>query len=115
MSRADVYEVDVDPVDGCHELRQGIELRLRPTPVVAATLVVNQLLQLGQLGTLRSIGDGLLDDYTNGRLDKAAFESRSSLQGTRPLQLASHGRTVCGSPAPATIESHRYFFRVAGR
>ena len=60
MLRADVDEVNVDAVDRRHELRQGIELRLRLAPVVAAAPVPNELLELRQLRALRLIGDGLL-------------------------------------------------------
>src|SRR5262249_53182473 len=34
VTRTDVYEVNVDSVYRCHELRQGVELRLRLSPVV---------------------------------------------------------------------------------
>ena len=66
LAGADVDEVNVDPVDRRHELRQGIELRLRLAPVVAAAPVPNQLLQLGQLRALRLIGDGFLVGPSRG-------------------------------------------------
>ena len=53
-------EVNVDPVDLRHELRQGIQLRLRLAPVVVRAPVAHELLQLRQLHALRPIGDGLL-------------------------------------------------------
>src|SRR6266403_497458 len=60
VTRTDVDEVNVQPIDVRHELRQGIQLRFRLVPVVAAPPVPNQLLQLRQLRTLRLIGDGFL-------------------------------------------------------
>jgi hypothetical protein len=60
VTRTDVDEVNVHPIDVGHELRQGIQLRFGLTPVVAAAPVPNQPLELGQLRTLRLIGDSLL-------------------------------------------------------
>src|SRR5438876_7973530 len=57
MTRADVYEVNVEPIDRGHELRQGIQLRLRLPPVIARPPVANERLQLFQLDALRSIGN----------------------------------------------------------
>src|SRR2546426_11567307 len=57
MTRADVYEMNVEPIDRGHELRQGIQLRLRLPPVVARPPVANERLQLFQLDALRSIGN----------------------------------------------------------
>ena len=42
--RADVDEVDVEPVDLGHELRQGVQLRLAPAPVVVGRPVARELL-----------------------------------------------------------------------
>src|SRR5690348_2548831 len=53
-------EVDVHSVDPRYELRVGVEPGLRLTPVVVSAPVLNKLLQLRQLRTLRLIGNGLL-------------------------------------------------------
>src|SRR5215211_3196207 len=47
VPRADVEEVDVDPVDLGHELRPGVQLCLAFPPVVVRAPVPNELLQLG--------------------------------------------------------------------
>src|SRR5437868_3569013 len=60
MAGAHVNEVDVHPIDVGRELRQGVQLRLYPTPVVAASPVPNQRLQLRELRALRLIDYGFL-------------------------------------------------------
>jgi hypothetical protein len=47
-------------IDLRHVLRQDIQLRFGLAPVVAAPPVLDQLLQLRQLRTLRLIGGGFL-------------------------------------------------------
>jgi hypothetical protein len=59
MTRLDVDELDIDAVDRRHELRQGIQLRLRLTPVVVGSPVLDEWLDLRELHTLRLIRDGL--------------------------------------------------------
>jgi hypothetical protein len=59
MTRADVYEVNVEPVDLSHELRQGIQLRLRLPLVVVRPPVAYELLDLRQLHALGLIGNSL--------------------------------------------------------
>ena len=54
VARADVDEVDVDPVDRRHELREGIELRLGLAPVIAGAPIADEFLELRQLRALRS-------------------------------------------------------------
>jgi hypothetical protein len=60
VTRPDVDEVDVEPVEVRHELRQGIQPRLELPPVIAAAPVAHEFLDLGQLGTLGLVSDGLL-------------------------------------------------------
>src|SRR2546428_14152628 len=59
MTRADVYEVNVEPVDLRHELRQGIQPCLRLPPVVARPPVAYERLDLRQLRALGPIRDRL--------------------------------------------------------
>ena len=59
MPRPDVDEVDLDPVDLGHELRQRVQSRLAPAPVVVAHPVVRERLQRRQLHALRPICDEL--------------------------------------------------------
>src|SRR5947199_9796284 len=59
MTRADMDEVNVEPVDLRHELRQGIQLRLRLPPVVARPPVAYERLDLRQLRALGPIRDRL--------------------------------------------------------
>jgi hypothetical protein len=51
--------VDVDPVDGGRELRQGVQSGLDPAQVVVAGPVAGQFLQGGQLHALGAVGDQL--------------------------------------------------------
>src|SRR5262249_26073900 len=60
VTRTDVYEVNVDSVYPSHELRKGVELRLRLPPVVVRLPVARQLFHCRQLRALRPISDRLL-------------------------------------------------------
>ena len=60
MARADVDEVDVEPVDLRHELREGVQLCLTLPPVVVGAPVADELLELRQLHALRPVGDRFL-------------------------------------------------------
>jgi len=60
MPRADVRELDVQPVDLGDELRQRVERRLDLAPVVAVAPVFDERAQLRQLDTLGPVADGLL-------------------------------------------------------
>jgi hypothetical protein len=58
--RADVNEMDVQPVDVRHELRQCVQSRLELAPVVACRPVARELLKRRERHALRVIGDGFL-------------------------------------------------------
>jgi hypothetical protein len=60
VGRLDVDEVDVDPVDAGHELRQRVQFGLAAAPVVLGRPIAHELLQRRQLHTLRGICDELL-------------------------------------------------------
>src|SRR5262245_22604064 len=71
-------EINVHAVDVGRELRQGVQFRFHVAPVVAAAPVPDELLQLGQLRTLRRISDGLLvrpsrGGNTRAKIDKHGF------------------------------------------
>ena len=53
MMRADVDEMDVEPVDLGDELREGVQLRLDLAPVVVGLPVAHELLELCELHALR--------------------------------------------------------------
>jgi hypothetical protein len=57
MSRPNVNEVDIDPVDLDHELRESIELRFCLAPVVLSSPVADDLLQFREPYALRPIVD----------------------------------------------------------
>ena len=59
VTRADVYELNVEPVDLGHKHRQGIQLRLHLPPVVVRPPVAYERLDLRQLHALGLISDGL--------------------------------------------------------
>ena len=52
-------EVNVHVIDRCHELRQGVELGLGLSPVVARSPIAHHLLELRELYALRPVGDRL--------------------------------------------------------
>ena len=59
MLRADVNEVDVEPVDLGDELRQGVQFRLALAPVVVRRPNTRECLNRRELHALRLISDGL--------------------------------------------------------
>jgi hypothetical protein len=82
MLRADVDEVNVQPVDLGHEVRQGVQLRLAPAPVVFCRPVAGQFLHDRQLRALRMIRDELLAGPPGGR-DARAQRLQFPLGGDR--------------------------------
>ena len=71
VRRLHVDEVDVQPVDLGLELRQRVQSRLAPAPVVFGRPVAGELLHRRQLHTLRPIGDEFLGRPAS-RIDAAA-------------------------------------------
>ena len=67
MVRANVDEMDVDPVDLGDELRQGLQPRLARAPVVLCLPVARECLDRRQLHALGLIVDGLLPGPARGR------------------------------------------------
>ncbi|MNF71241.1 hypothetical protein D3C84_531870 [compost metagenome] len=67
VARTDMDKLDVDTVNGGHELRQGIELRLGLAPVIAIAPILHQLLDLSQLHTLGYVVDRFLVGPTRVR------------------------------------------------
>src|SRR6266849_1481534 len=57
MYRANVDEMNVEPIDLGHELRQGVQLRLALAPVVICPPIARECLSRRQLHALRCIGD----------------------------------------------------------
>ena len=82
VTRADVDEVDIEPVDLGDELRQGIELRLGLAPVVVGAPVADELLELCQLDALRPVVDRLPVGPPRGR-DAAGAGRRGLPRGMR--------------------------------
>src|SRR6478672_880150 len=60
MFRADMNEMDVQPVDRGNELRQGVQLCLDLAPVVPSRPIAGELLNRRELYSLRRIRYGLL-------------------------------------------------------
>ena len=59
MLGADMDEVNVQPVDLGHEVREGVELRLAVAPVVVGPPVAGECLHCRQRHSLRVVGDRL--------------------------------------------------------
>ena len=93
VARADVDEVDVEPVDLGQEVRQGVQLRLAPSPVVVGRPVARELLHGRERHALRVVVDRLALGPP-GRLDAPAQLGELRLVEA-DLELAN-GR---GSPA----------------
>src|SRR5262249_36489670 len=66
MLRANVNEVDVQPVDLGDELRQGVQCRLASAPVVPGRPVAREFLNHCERHALRLIRDGLLPGARSG-------------------------------------------------
>jgi hypothetical protein len=60
VAGAQVDEVDVNPIDGGLELREGVQFRLALAPVIVRRPIADEFLELRQLRALRLIGDRLL-------------------------------------------------------
>ena len=99
--RADVDEVDVDAVDGRHELRQGVQLRFGLAPVVAAAPVAHELLELRELRALRASATVSLSGQR-----VAAIRRRRSVRSPLPARRPGTGgwRSRRGRSRPPTPE-----------
>src|SRR5687767_1178937 len=60
MFRADMNEVDIQPVDLGDELGMSVQVRLAPPPVVIGRPIPRQRLNEGELHALRKVRDGFL-------------------------------------------------------
>src|SRR5947209_4309360 len=60
MFRANVDEMNVEPIDLGHELREGVQLRLALAPIVIRRPIARECLSRRQLHALRLICDGFL-------------------------------------------------------
>jgi hypothetical protein len=80
--RADVDEVDVQPVDLGDEVRQGSQFRLAPAPVVFGRPVAGEFLHDRQLRALRMILDEFLVGPAGGR-DACAQRLQFCIGGDR--------------------------------
>lgn len=65
--RANVNEVNVEPIDLCDELRQSVQLRLDLAPVIIRRPVLRECLARRERHALRLICDGLLVGPPCGR------------------------------------------------
>jgi hypothetical protein len=114
MSRANMDEVDVQPVDLGDELRKGIELRLDLPPVVVPLPIVYELLQGRQRHALGFILDGLLVGPPRGR--QAAAKVDEVLLGNIDAERTDrigHG-CRCGRPRREARRTHGYNSRRSG-
>src|SRR2546429_2680015 len=80
MFRPNVNEMNVEPIDLGHELREGIQPRLEPPEVIVGAPVAHEFLHRRQLHALRSICDGLLvgpasGQHTSAQLDEVFFRN----------------------------------------
>ena len=101
VPRPDVDEVDLDAVDLGGELRQGVQPRLAPAPVVLARPVAGELQQHRPLHPLRSVGHELLGGPAR-RLDAAAQVVDLRFGN---LDLEGRGRGVDGGGHDASVSA----------
>ncbi|MNR28476.1 hypothetical protein D3C85_1458010 [compost metagenome] len=88
--------MDVDAVNGRHELRPCVELRLGLAPVVVRGPVAHQRLHLCQLRALGGVADGFLVGPAGGR--DALAQVEQILLRHRDLEGADAvvgGRCIC--------------------
>ena len=78
MFRTNVNEMNVDPIDLGHELRQGVQLRLALAPVVIGRPIAREFLHRRELHALRLIGDGLLSGQRVAAMRRRRSASASS-------------------------------------
>ena len=84
--RANVDEVNVEPIDLGDEMRVGVQLRLDLAPVVLRRPVARQLLNRGELDALGVICDGLLLGPARGQdaVTQVLEVGLGGLEGERP-------------------------------
>ena len=109
VRRLHVDEVDVQPVDLGLELRQRVQSRFAPAPVVFGRPVAGELLRRGQLHTLGPIGDEFLGRPTS-RIDAAAqfldLAFRDVDSERADLGLCACARGVTHDRFPSLIAFH---------
>ena len=94
--RADVNEVNVQPIDLGDELRESLELRLALAPVVLCLPIARERLDRRELHALRRIVDGLLFGPARGRDARAqVIEIRlGGLERERPDRCGGFRRLL---------------------
>ena len=102
VGRLHVDEVDVQPVDLGLELRQRVESRLTPAPVVLGRPVAGELLHRRQLHALRPIGDEFL-----GRPASRMRSGRRRSSIAPCSKSTANGLTVVSPPMIVTIDRSR--------
>src|SRR3954464_8038742 len=80
MLRANVKEMNVEPVNLGDEVRHGVELRLALAPIVLVRPILRELLHRRQLHALRRVGDlfafgPLRCAYAPAQVDKVRLRS----------------------------------------
>ena len=115
VRRLHVDEVDVQPVDLGLELRQRVQSRFAPAPVVFGRPVAGEFLRRGQLHTLGPIGDEFLGRPTS-RIDAAAqffdlaFRDVDSERADLGLCACARGVTHDRVPSPIASSLTRSTF-----
>ena len=81
MSRADVDEVDAEPIDLGDELRVGVQSRLAPPPVVIGRPIARECLDEGELYPLRK---SATDSFSGNRVASMRRRMSSSSASRNP-------------------------------
>ena len=118
--RADVDEMNVQPVDFGHEIRQGVQLRLDLAPVVVVRPIARELLNRRELHALRFIRDRLpLGPHRRvdapAQVGKFLFRSAEGERADRGALVGvvrRGGRRADSKPAAPAAEAARTWRRV---
>ena len=119
MLRADVDEMNVQPIDLGDELRQGVQLRLDLAPVVFRRPVVRELLHRRELHALREVRDRLLVGQARGgnapaKVIKLGFGravGEGADRGLRAWRAAGAWATATASVSVVMVVSFAWFER----
>src|SRR5688500_9508576 len=99
VTRTHMYELNVESLDRCNELRQGIQLRLGLPPVVVSSPVAHECLDLRQLHALGLISDRLpiwptCREYSSAKVHKFRFRNVDAKGTDCGSGVVSYGHTV---------------------
>ena len=109
VGRANVDEVDVETIEARHELRQAVQLRLEPPPVIFGAPVPHEFLELRERRSLGSVINRLsVGPARRGDASTQLVDLRlRDLDAERPDCCGTGWLLACGRHAPLLARRRR--------